>query len=148
MNNGHSTGYSHLKGELDKEIQSLHICSSFLWKFCSLGFVRMSKYADDANFLVSDIQSLNCLFLTCTDHSIYRHYSSLRLNEEKSEASWIGSNRSNTSKPLSPAFVMQMVNLKNDKIKIFGCYSSYCKDLSEKYNFLEVINKLKTCFHV
>ena len=43
---------------------------------------------------------------------------------------------------------MQMVNLKNDKIKILGCYSSYCKDLSEKYNFLEVINKLKTCLHV
>ena len=34
---------SHLKEELDKEIQSLHICSSLLWKFCSLGFVRMSK---------------------------------------------------------------------------------------------------------
>ena len=29
---------------------------------------------------------------------------------------------------------MQMVNLKKDKIKILGCYISYCKDLSEKYN--------------
>ena len=38
--------------------------------------------------------------------------------------------------------------MKNDKIKILGCYSSYCKDLSEKYNFLEVINKLRTCLHV
>ena len=38
--------------------------------------------------------------------------------------------------------------MKNDKIKILDCYSSYCKDLSEKYNFLEVINKLKTCLHV
>ena len=38
--------------------------------------------------------------------------------------------------------------MTNDKIKILGSYSSYCKDLSEKYNFLEVINKLKTCLHV
>ena len=43
MNNSHSTGYFHLKEGLDKEIQSLHICSSLLWKFCSLGFVRISN---------------------------------------------------------------------------------------------------------
>ena len=43
MNNGHSTGYFHLKEEPDKEIQSLHIRSSLLWKFCLLGYVRMSK---------------------------------------------------------------------------------------------------------
>ena len=43
MNSGHSTGYCHLKEGLDKEIQSLHTCSSLLWKFCLLGFVRMSK---------------------------------------------------------------------------------------------------------
>ena len=103
--------------------------------------LKISAYADDANFMVSDIQSLNCLFLTCTD---FRNYSSLRLNEEKSGASWIGSNKSNTSKP----FPCKWVNLTNDKIKILGCYSSYCKDLSEKYNFLEVISKLKTCLHV
>ena len=103
--------------------------------------LKISAYADDANFLVSDIQSLNCLFLMCTE---FGNYSSLRLNEEKSETSGIGSNKSNTSKPLP----CKWVNLKNDKIKILGYYSSYCKDLSEKYNFLEVINKLKTCLHV
>ena len=43
MNNGHSTGYFHSKEELDKDIQSLHTSSSLLWKFCSLGFVKMSK---------------------------------------------------------------------------------------------------------
>ena len=81
INNGHSTVYSHLKEELDKEIQSLHICSSLLWKFCSLGFVRRqivqikfifisdhelkgSAYADDAKFWVSDIQSLT-IFRPC-----------------------------------------------------------------------------------
>ena len=29
--------------------------------------LKVSAYADDANFLVSDIQSLNCLFLACAD---------------------------------------------------------------------------------
>ena len=43
MNNGHSTRYFHLKERLDKEIQYLPTCLSLLWKFCSLGFVRMSK---------------------------------------------------------------------------------------------------------
>ena len=38
--------------------------------------------------------------------------------------------------------------MTNDKIKILGSYSSYCRGLSEKYNFIEVINKLKTCLHV
>ena len=72
------------------------------------------------------------------------HYSSLRLNQEKSEASWIGSKKSSTRKPLP----CKWVNLTNDKITLLGSYSSYCKDLSEKYNFPEVINKLKTCVHV
>ena len=84
---------------------------------------------------------MNCLFLTCTD---FGNCSSLRLNEEESEASWIFSNKFNTSKP----FPCNWVNLTNDKIKLLGCYSSYCKDLSEKYNFLEVINKLRTFLHV
>ena len=156
MNNGHSTGYFPLErgtrqGDpvsayffiLPLEILFIRIRQNEQKKGICISDheLKVSAYADDANFLVNDIQSLNCLFLTCTD---FGHYSSLRLNEEKSEASWIGSNKSNTSKPLS----CKWVNLKNDKIKILGCYSSYCKDLSEKYNFLEVINKLKTCLHV
>ena len=115
----------YLKEGLDKKIQSLHTCSPLLWKFCSLEFrqneqikgicisdheLKISAYSDDANFLVSDIQSLNCLFLTCTD---FGNYSSLRLNEEKSEASWIGNKKSNTSKPLSCKWsVWQMTRLK------------------------------------
>ena len=56
--------------------------------------LKISAYPDDAKFPVSDIQSLNCLFLTCAD---FGNYSSLRPNEEKSEASWIGSNKFNTN---------------------------------------------------
>ena len=57
----------------------------------------------------------------CAD---FGNYSSLRLNKEKSEASWISSNKLITSKPLP----CKWVNLTNDKIKILGSYSSYCKD--------------------
>ena len=156
MNNGHSMGYL----SLERETRQGDPVSAYLFVLAlDILFIRIrqneqikgacisdhelkiSANADDTNFLVSDIQSLNCLFLTCTG---FGYYSSLRLNEEKSEARWIGSNKSNTSKPLP----CKWVNLKNDKIKILGCYSGYCKGLSEKYNFLEVINKLKTCFHV
>ena len=156
MNNGHSTGYfpperGTRQGDpvsaylfiLALEILFIRIRQNEQIKGICISDheLKISAYADDANFLISGIQSSNCLFLTCAD---FGYCSSLRLNEEKSEASWIGSNKSNTSKPLP----CKWVNLKNDKIKILGCYSSYCKDLSEKYNFLEVINKLKTCLHV
>ena len=138
MNNGHSTGYFPLErgtrqGDpvsaymfiLALEILFIRIRQNEQIKgTCISDYeLKVSAYADDANLLVSDIQSLNCLFLTCIDFGYY--YSSLRLNEEKSEASWIGSNKSNTSKPLS----CKWVNLQNDKIKILGCYSSYCKEL-------------------
>ena len=56
----------------------------------------------------------------------------------------MGSNKSNTNKPLP----CKWVNLTNDKIEILGSHKSYCKDLSEKYNFFVVIKKLKTCLHV
>ena len=133
MNNGHSTGYF----PLDRETRQGDPVSVYLFILAlEILFIRIrqneqikgicindhelkiSAYAGDTNFLVSDIQSLNCLFLTCTD---FGYYSSLRSNEEKSDASWIGSNKSNTSKPLP----CKWVNLKNDKIKILGCYSSY-----------------------
>ena len=149
MNNGHSTRYFPLeKGTrqgnpfsaylfiLNLEILSIRICQNEQIKSICISNdheLKISAYADDANFLASDIQSLNCLFLTCTD---FGNYFSLRLKEEKSETSWIGSNKPNTSKPLP----WKWVNLTNGKIKILGCYSSYYKDLSEKYNFLEVIN--------
>ena len=101
----------HLKEGLDKkislfipvilalEILFIRICQNEQMKgICITDHeLKVSAHADDANFLVSDIQSLNCLFLTFTD---FGNYSSLRLNEEKSEASWIGSSKSNTSKPL------------------------------------------------
>ena len=98
--------------------------------------LKISACTDDVNFLVRDIQSLTCFFfLTCTD---FENYSSLRLNEKKSEASWISSNKSNTSEPL----LCKWINLTNDKIKVLGSYGRYYKDFSEKYNFLEAI------FHV
>ena len=107
MNNGHSTGYFPLErgtrqGDpvsaylfiLALEISFIRIRQNEQIKGICISDheLKVSAYTD---FLVSDIQSLNCLFLTCTD---FGHYSSLRLNKEKSEASWIGSSKSNTSK--------------------------------------------------
>ena len=78
MNSGHSTGYFPLErgtrqGDLvfilaleilfigireNKRIKGICISDHDL---------KISAYADDANSLVSDIQSVNCLFLTCTE---------------------------------------------------------------------------------
>ena len=88
MNNGHSTGYFPLERRRQGDPVSayllfIRIRQNEQIKGICIGDheLNVSAYADDANFLVSDIQSLNCLFLTCTD---FGHYSSLRLNEEKS----------------------------------------------------------------
>ena len=122
MNNSEATGYF----PLERGTRQGDLVSAYLFILClRILFIRIrqneqikgicirdhelkaSAYSDDANFLVSDIQFLNRLFLTCTD---FGNYSSLRLNEEKSEASWIGTNKSNTSKPLP----CKWVNLTND----------------------------------
>ena len=48
--------------------------------------VKLSAYADDADFLMADVNSLQSVFQTC---STFQSYSSLKFNLEKSEACWI-----------------------------------------------------------
>ena len=89
MNNGHFTGYFPLKGGIRQgdpisafpfilalEILLIRIRQNEQIKGICISDheLKISAYADDANFLVRDIQSLNCLFPTCTD---FGNYSSL-----------------------------------------------------------------------
>ena len=46
--------------------------------------VKLSAYADDGSFFVTDVQMI---FFMCKQ---FREFSSLKLNLEKSEACWIG----------------------------------------------------------
>ena len=49
--------------------------------------IKLSAYADDADFLTSDVRSLALIFQTCETFQVYP---SLKLYLEKSEACWIG----------------------------------------------------------
>ena len=60
--------------------------------------IKLSAYADDGNFLTTNVESLNLIFNTC---ETFEQFSSLKLNLEKSEACWIGSARGKADKPIN-----------------------------------------------
>ena len=49
--------------------------------------IKLSAYADDGSFFVTDIHSLQAIFFICNQ---LREFSSLKLNLEKSGACWTG----------------------------------------------------------
>ena len=71
----------------------------------------------------------------------FGHISGLTLNMTKTEAVWLGVNRNRTDKPLNirwPAL----------RIKVLGVYFGYDRELCEKRNFWDEIekeNRLLTC---
>ena len=100
--------------------------------------IKLSAYADDGSFFVTDIHSLQAIFFICNQ---FREFSSLKLNLEKSEACWIGKAKGREDKPID----CHWINLYNDKIRILGVHSSYDADLENSYNFFSVISKIKDC---
>ena len=61
----------------------------------------------------------------------FREFSSLTINVEKREASWIGRAKNRTSKPIR----CKWSSLTKSCIKILGIHFSYNKALAEKENF-------------
>ena len=62
----------------NNDIKGLDICGSH---------IKMVLFADDSTFLLKDVESLKQLEQTM---SVFEKYSSLKLNRQKSEISWIG----------------------------------------------------------
>ena len=100
--------------------------------------IKLSAYADDGSFFVTDIHSLQAIFFICNQ---FREFSSLKLNLERSEACWIGKAKGREDKPID----CHWINLYNDKIRILGVYNSYDTDLENSYNLFSVISKIKDC---
>ena len=145
MNKGHSTGYFPIKrgcGQGDPLSACLFIiCVEVLFVQVRdnneiIGItindheIKLSAFADDANFLVSNIKSLELVFNACSG---FQTFSSLKLNLEKSEACWIGAARASTYTPIS----CKCVNLNSNVIRPLGIFNSYDTDLAEKLNFLD-----------
>ena len=100
--------------------------------------IKLSAYADDGSFFVTDIHSLQAFFFICNQ---FREFSSLKLNLEKSEACWNGKAKGREDKPID----CHWINLYNDIIRILGVCNSYDTDLESSYNFFSVISKIKAC---
>ena len=97
--------------------------------------IKLSAYADDADFLASDAMSLGLILQTC---ATFKTFSSLKLNVDKSEACWIGAEKDNLAKPIN----CKWVNIVSEAIHTLGIFNSYDTDLVEKLNFLDNLKPL------
>ena len=95
----------------------------------------MSAYADDADFLASGAVSLGLILQTC---ATFQTFSSLKLNVEKCEACWIGTEKDNLAKPIN----CKWVNIASEAIRTLDIFNSYDTDLVEKLNFLDSLKPL------
>ena len=151
MNNGHSTGYF----SLERGTRQGDPLAAYLFILCVESLfiqiredenikgivvgdheIKLSAYADDADFLTPDVKSLQTILQTCPTFQLY---SSLKLNLDKSEACWIGTKREAKETPIN----CRWVNLNCSVIRTLGIFNSYDTDLMEKLNFLDKLKVLK-----
>ena len=97
--------------------------------------IKLSAYADDADFLASDAVSLGLILQAC---ATFQTFSSLKLNVEKCEACWIGAEKDNLAKPVN----CKWVNIASEAIRTLDTFNSYDTDLVEKLNFLDNLKPL------
>ena len=150
MNNSHSTGYFPLeRGTRQGDPLAAYLfilCVETLFiqirenkevKGIRIGDneIKLSAYADDVDFLTSDVSSLETIFQT---RATFQLYSSLKLNLEKSEACWIGNRMGSDERPIN----CRWVDIKCSVICTLGIFNSYDKDLQQKLNFLDNIKTL------
>ena len=98
--------------------------------------IKLSAYADDADFLTHDVKSLELIFHTC---KTFQSFSSLKLNLEKSEAFWIGAKRGSNETPTN----CKWININCNAIHSLGIFNSYDTDLEDKLNFLDNLKSIK-----
>ena len=78
------------------------------------------------------------------ESKVNQHFSSLKLNFEKSEAYWIGSARGKVDKPIN----CRWIDLNTDKIRTLGVYNSYDTDLANKCDFFSIVDNIENCLNL
>ena len=94
--------------------------------------ILLFAFTDDTTFIIKDIHSVNRIL---KHMKVYKVFSFLRVNVNKSEACWIGKAKERTDKPLKCRWVC----LQTDAIKILGMYFSYDKQIANNKNFIKLI---------
>ena len=97
--------------------------------------VKLVMFADDSTFILKDIESLKNLEIKL---EYFSKYTSLHLNQQKSEIAWLGAAKNNPGLQLG----YNWKNLNYDCIKILGIYFTYNEQIKIKNNFDKVQNNL------
>jgi len=103
--------------------------------------IKLVLFADDATFCLKDIISLEKV-LECLE--LFKSYSSLQLNLDKSEVGWIGAK----SKDLSEAKITKKIDFHAAGVKILGIYFSRNKTLMRNNNFDRLLEKIKSILSI
>ena len=96
------------------------------------------QYADDMTAVLSDITSAQELFNLLDS---FRISSGLSINWCKTEGLWIGSTRSNKTKPRG-------INWPNEPITALGIFCTYDLKLLHEENFLENLDDIKKLLNI
>ena len=101
----------------------------------------LSAYADDTTFFVSDLDSVNAIFATFDNFSLF---SGMKINMTKCELAGIGVKRS----VLTALSGVKNVSLMNDSIRGLGVNFTYDSTLFNEKNYVACIKKLQKVLHV
>ena len=100
--------------------------------------IKLQQFADDTTGVLQNIESAK-LFLTEVEK--FGSFSGLRLNRDKTEGLWLGSNSDNKTKPLGISWPVK-------PLRILGVYFSYNNISCDKYNFEEKISKVRSILNI
>ena len=114
-------------------MSSLHIISDKIKTSKEYKESKLSQYADDTTAIVSDKNSAK-RFLDILHK--FEKASGLKVNKDKTEALWIGSERNDISKPLG-------LNWQNQTLKILCMYIGYDIKKIRELNWEKRIDALK-----
>ncbi len=100
--------------------------------------IKLQQYADDTTGILQNIESAKCFL---SEVKTFGLYSGLKLNKEKTEGLWLGSNSENINAPLG-------ISWPTKPLRILGVYHSYNTADCNKYNFEEKINNTKSVMNL
>ncbi len=152
MNNGHTCGYFPLERGVRQgdplspylfilaiEILAIHIRQDLTVSGFTLNRLtqKITMYADDITISVRDVKSAKQVFKIIDSFS---RYSGLKINREKSDGMWIGSQKDNPSELFG-------IKWPKSPIKVLGVWVSHNNDSACIANFEDKIDKLRKQLH-
>ena len=103
--------------------------------------VKQCLFAHDSIYFLKDVNAFKELVKTI---EILLNFSSLKVNYQKSEAAWLGTEKYSKEMPHK----CQWVSLTKETVKILDVHFTYNKDLLQKLNLSRVNNNFNTVLNL